>query len=71
MAWDTVEVTDEMKERLEWGKNWPQIAIDLGISDQRMAEIFGSNLFSLVSGDFSEEIEFFCKQTGIECVKIN
>ena len=68
---DTVEVTDEMKERLEWGKNWPQIAIDLSISDQRMAEIFGSNHFSLVLGDFSKEIEFFCKQAEIECVKIN
>lgn len=68
---NTIEVTKEMKDKLEWGRNWPQIAIDLGISDKRMAQIFGSNHFSLVLGNFSEEIEFFCNQAGIECVKIN
>jgi len=60
-----------MKEKLGWGKNWPQIAIDLGISDKRMIQVFGSNHFSLVLGDFSEEIMTFCKQAGIVCEKIN
>lgn len=68
---NSVEITNEMKSKLGWGENWPQIAIDLGISGQQMAQIFGSNHFSLVLGNFSEEIEFFCEQAGIDCVKIN
>jgi len=68
---ESIEVTMGMKEKLGWGKNWPQIAIDLGISDKQMIQVFGSNHFSLVLGDFSEEIMTFCKQAGIVCGKIN
>lgn len=68
---DAVDVTDNMKDSLGWGKNWPQIAVDLYMTPSQMVEIFGSNHISLVPGDFSEELEFFCKQAGIPIIRIN
>ena len=68
---NSVEVTDDMKEKLEWGKDWPQIAIDLNMKVSQMVKILGSNHFSLVFGNFSKEIKYFCKQANIPFMEIN
>jgi len=68
---ETVDVNADMVGLMKWGDMWPQIGIDLGTDIGELMEIVGSNHYSLMPGDYSEEIESACFEAGIPVMRLD
>jgi L-fucose isomerase-like protein len=68
---ETVDVTQDMIDALQWGYMWPQVAIDLHRSIDDLIQVVGSNHYSLIPGDCAPEITYACREAGIPVVRID
>ncbi|MHB1346493.1 MAG: hypothetical protein ACYCXK_03280 [Candidatus Humimicrobiaceae bacterium] len=53
------------------GQRWGKVVVDLGVKAQNFVKIVGANHLSATMGDYSREIEYFCRQVNIEIVRID
>ncbi|MBN2072517.1 MAG: hypothetical protein JW770_01055, partial [Actinobacteria bacterium] len=53
------------------GKAWGKVVIDLGVSARNFVKVIGANHLTVTAGDFTEEIEIFCRQVDIPVVRID
>jgi L-fucose isomerase-like protein len=53
------------------GARWGKVVINLGVKAQNFVKVIGANHLSLTSGDYSKQIEYFCRQIGIDIVRID
>jgi len=53
------------------GQRWGKVVVDLGVSAQNFIKIVGANHLSATAGDYSKEIEYFCRQVNIDIVRID
>ena len=67
----SIEVTDEIVARRKWGREWPTVVIDLGVSTDAFARVAASNHYVLVPGYHSREIRYTCFEAGIPILRID
>lgn len=53
------------------GARWGKVVIDLGVKAGNFAKVIGANHLSVTAGDYSSQIEYFCRQAGIDIVRID
>jgi L-fucose isomerase-like protein len=53
------------------GQRWGKVVIDLGVNAQNFIKIIGANHLSATIGDYSKEIEYFCRQVNIDIIRID
>ena len=56
----TLDVTDEMIEKIGFGKTWPHVAVSTSKNEQEFASSVASNHYCLIPGDYVFEIEKIC-----------
>jgi len=66
-----VEISEEIENKLKWGKQWPHTAIRNPLDKQEFINVMGANHLSLIPGDYTQELEFVAKIWGIEGVNLN
>ncbi|MBC7328216.1 fucose isomerase [bacterium] len=57
---------EDIKKNILWGNTWPHIAIDLGVSRKQLVQMVGANHLCALQGDYVEELEFACREAGLE-----
>ena len=65
----TKKYGERIKDHL--GQTWGKIVIDLGVSAKNFVKVIGANHLTATSGDFTEEIEIFCRQVDIPVLRID
>ncbi len=70
-AGQAIEVTDEIMNRRKWGREWPTVVVDLGVSTDTFARVAASNHYCLIPGDRTREMSFACAQAGIPVLRID
>jgi len=65
------QMTDEIKEKILWGKMWPNTPIQLKAPRDLLISAVGSNHYSASPGDLTGEIEAFCRVHGISKVRLD
>jgi len=53
------------------GQTWGKTVIDLGVRAQNFVKVIGANHLTMTKGDFTEEIEIFCRQVDIPVVRLD
>lgn len=53
------------------GKAWGKVVIDLGVNAQNFVRVIGANHLTVTKGNFTDEIEIFCRQTDIPVLRID
>ena len=66
---ESLEVDENLKEKIIWGKTWPRIVIKLKSGREKLVDIIGSNHYSLVPGDKSLELKIVCKYFNIKTLE--
>lgn len=67
-CYNMLDVKPEMLEQFRWAKMWPMSIVDAPI--ENIAERTLSNHYSLIPGDFTQEIQYFCNESGIKSARI-
>jgi len=68
---NSLKITPETTKNILWGQTWPHIAVDLGADPTLPMRVVGSNHFSAISGDFSVEITYACRELGIPIMRLD
>ncbi len=58
-------VDEKLVGRLGWGDTWPVSLFDINMDLAAFADMMGSNHYSFIPGDHSQEVEFACRAAGI------
>ena len=66
-----VPVTEEIQATRKWGKEWPTVIIDMGVSADAFSTVAGSNHYNLIPGDHVRELEYACRQAGIPVLRVD
>lgn len=67
----SLDVDESIMSQMLWGDQWPHVAISIpGLTKDRFMEIVGSNHYCMTPGNFEREIEYFCKEAGIEIERL-
>jgi len=61
----SAQVDENLVARLGWGDTWPVSLFDIDLDLASFVETMGSNHYSFVPGDYSEELEYACSAAGI------
>jgi L-fucose isomerase-like protein len=65
------EMTEEVKEKILWGKMWPNTPIEINASRDLLISAVGSNHYSASPGDLTPAIEYFCRMKGLSTVRLD
>jgi len=65
------EMTEDVREKILWGKMWPNTPIKIDAPADLLISAAGSNHYSATPGDLTAEIEAFCKVHGIPKVRLD
>ncbi|MFA6450489.1 MAG: fucose isomerase, partial [bacterium] len=65
----SVDVDQKLIDRLGWGDVWPVSLFDIGLDLESFTDMMGSNHYSFIPGDFSDELQFACRAAGIPIEK--
>jgi len=65
-----VEISEEIEQKLKWGKQWPHTAIKNPLDKNTFLQIMGANHLSAVPGDYREELRFIAKLWGIKAINL-
>lgn len=65
-----VGISDEIEEKLKWGRQWPHTALRNPLDKNTSLSVMGANHLSMVPGDFREEIKFVAKMWGVKAVNL-
>ena len=66
-----IDVSDTMMNNRKWAKEWPTVAIDLGISTRDFARVAASNHYCLIPGDHTHPLQAACLQAGIPVLPVD
>ncbi len=64
-------VTEDIKEKILWGRMWPNTPIEIQASRDLLIAAAGSNHYSASPGDLTSEVEAFCRLHGISKVRLD
>jgi L-fucose isomerase-like protein len=53
------------------GQTWGKVTVSLNIKAENFVKVFGANHLSATLGNFTRELELFCRQTGIKPLRID
>jgi L-fucose isomerase-like protein len=70
-AGQAVDVTDEIMNRRKWAREWPTVAVDLGVDTRAFARVAASNHYCIIPGDRTAEMAHACRQAGIPVLRID
>ncbi|HII30117.1 hypothetical protein AUJ69_02980 [Candidatus Woesearchaeota archaeon CG1_02_47_18] len=65
------DVDDKIMSEMLWGRMWPHVAVDLGITASDLLEVAGSNHYSLTTGDITAEITHLCREAAIPVLRLD
>jgi L-fucose isomerase-like protein len=68
---NSVDITDAMMYNRKWGREYPTVAVDLGISTREFARVAASNHYCLIPGDATAEIKYACALLGVPVLRID
>ncbi|NPV53927.1 MAG: hypothetical protein HPY71_10440 [Firmicutes bacterium] len=67
----SVRMPDEAVREVAWGRSWPRMAVDLGIRTELLLDVASGNHFSIIPGDYSQEVIHACREAGIPVMRID
>ena len=67
----SLEITPEVTSKILWGQTWPHLAISLGVPQDLLVQVAGSNHYAGIPGDYRAEVEFACREAGIAVLRID
>ena len=67
----TLNVDEDIMKTFLWAKQWPHVAVDLGISKDKFMQLAGGNHYCLVPGDHSKAMTYFCKEANLPIVRVD
>jgi L-fucose/D-arabinose isomerase len=70
-AGQAVTVTDDIMNRRKWAREWPTVAVDLGVDSRAFARVAASNHYCLIPGDRTAEMGYGCQLAGIPVLRID
>jgi len=53
------------------GFTWGKVTVDLGVKAENFVKVIGANHLNATLGDFTKELEIFCRYTGITPLRID
>ncbi len=53
------------------GSTWGKVTVDLGVRAENFVKVIGANHLSATLGDFTSEIEIFCRYAGIDTLRLD
>lgn len=65
------QMTDEIREKILWGKMWPNTPIRIEAPRDLLISAVGSNHYSASPGDMTLEIEAFCRLHGLSKMRLD
>lgn len=66
-----VRINDEIRDKIVWGKMWPNTPIRISAPRDLLISAVGSNHYSASPGDLTGEIEAFCRFHSISKVRLD
>ncbi len=66
-----VRMTEDIREKIVWGKMWPNTPIKISAPRDLLISAAGSNHYSASPGDLTGEIEAFCRIHSIMKVRLD
>jgi len=65
------EITQEMRQIIQWGVSWPHIAIDLGVRPYLLIQTLGSPFVSVIMKRNADEIQAVCEQLQVPVIAMD
>jgi L-fucose/D-arabinose isomerase len=67
----SIEMAKKIKDDIFFGKTNPHTAIRLAVDKHLFVNALGANHLIAIPGDYVEEVNYFCRQVGIEVFRID
>lgn len=68
---EVVPIDKNIIKNIRWAKMWPRTAIRLNVDSKLLLQAAGSNHYSGLPGDYTQEITYACREAGIPIVRID
>ncbi len=65
------EITQEIRQTIQWGAPWPHLAIDLGVRPYLLIQTLGSPFVSVVMKRNADEIQAVCEQLRVPVIEMD